>query len=93
MRIWGIIISVFLVVVFLGGYVPLAGSPLFARIDRIAGTHLLMDIHYGVFFFIYPRDSSRSESRAAEDLKNFQERPLGIDNKSKYRDLDKASQH
>jgi hypothetical protein len=91
MRNLGVVLLVFLTVTFLGGYISFWGAPVFERIDRVAGTNLLMDVHYGVFFFLYPEHGRYS--RTTTKIEDFQKQPLGFDKKKKYQELDSASQH
>ncbi len=89
MRTFAIVLAIFLVVVFLGGGVKLGGAPLFERIDYALGTDVLMDVYYGVFFFL--DKGERGYERTTEKVREFQDKPIGIDNKRKYRQLDDAS--
>ena len=91
MRTFGFVLLVFLVVVFIGGYINIGGAPIFWHIDAALGTDVLMELHHGVFFFLY--GSSSRLTHTTEKLKEFQETPLGIDKKRKYRQLDDASRY
>jgi hypothetical protein len=89
MRTLAIVLAIFLAVVFIGGAVNLGRAPLFRHIDTALGTDVLMDLHYGVFFFL--NKGEREYERTTEKVKEFQTKPIGIDNKRKYRQLDDAS--
>ncbi len=89
MRNLGVVLLVFLAVTFVGGYISFWGSPVFERVDRLAGTDLLMNVHYSVFFFLYPGEGIHSGT--ASRIEDFQKRPLGFDKKKKYEELDSAS--
>jgi hypothetical protein len=91
MRNLGVALLIFLTVTFLGGYISFWGAPVFARIDRLTGTDLLMNVHYGVFFFLYPEHGRYSRTKSTID--DFQQQPLGFDKKKKYKELDSASQY
>ncbi|HMK35102.1 MAG TPA: hypothetical protein VK463_08550 [Desulfomonilaceae bacterium] len=91
MRTFGVILMIFLVVVFVGGAIPLGKASLFERIDAAVGSDSLMTLHYRVFFFLYKGD--REVNKTGEQLKVFQDKPIGIDNKGKYRQLDDASKY
>jgi len=86
-------IVVVLLVIFIGGTVNVGNGPIFWQIDRVVGTHLLMGIHRGVFFFLYRGESTIGSGveRTGSQIKDFQERPAGIDKKGHYEKLDEAS--
>jgi hypothetical protein len=88
MRTLGIVIVIFLAVVYLGGAVNLSGAPLFAYLDSVLGVDAFMAVYYGVFFFL--QKGEREFERTTEKVRAFQERPVGIDNMQKYRQLDDA---
>lgn len=95
MRVFSVVLAVFLFVLFVGGYFNIAGKPILERLDSVFGTSSLMDLHYGVFFFVY-RGGDKLESgisRTNEGLRDFQEKPIGIDNKKNYRRLEDASKY
>jgi hypothetical protein len=92
MRSTAVILAVCLGILFVGGYFSVLGQPLFAHIDNVVGSDFLMTLHRGVFFFIYSTGKS-ALSGAGGEVDAFQRRPLGIDNKGKYRQLDDASNH
>jgi hypothetical protein len=92
MRTLALIVIIILVVVFLGGYVKFGGTPLLSRLDRVMNTTMFMDLHYLFFSFLYGNHIGAGIKSKNQDIRSFQEKPLGIDNKSKYRELEKAAQ-
>ncbi|MBI5251630.1 MAG: hypothetical protein HY912_19230 [Desulfomonile tiedjei] len=95
MRSFSLGLGIFLVVLFVGGYFNVAGAPILDRVDSVIGTSILMDLHYGVFFFVY-RGKENVESgitRTDQSLRDFQDKPIGIDNKKHYRRLEDASKN
>lgn len=95
MKWFVLVFAILFGVIFLGGAVDLGSRPLFGHIDAILGTNALMSVHYGIFSFMYRGEDSTSEglSRSQDDIEEFSERPLGIDNKKKYRELKDASDY
>lgn len=91
MRTLGIVLAIFLAVVYVGGAVNLGGASLFERLDTVLGMDAFMALHYGVFFFL--QKGEREIERTTEKVREFQERPVGIDNKGKYRQLEEAGKH
>jgi hypothetical protein len=91
MRTFAIALAIFLVVLFIGGAVNLGRAPLFEHLDTALGTDALMDLHHGVFFFL--NKGGREYERTSERVKEFQDKPIGIDNKRKYRQLDDAAKN
>jgi len=89
-----IVVCIVVAVMFLGGAVNIGGAPVFGHIDNFLGVHALMNAHRSVFFFLHKgQEVLESESeRAGSTVNEFQERPVGIDNKGKYRQLDEAAQ-
>lgn len=84
-------LAIFLLVVFAGGYFTVQGESLFSRIDSALRTDLLMDLHHGIFFFVY---RGKDKIRATEDgLTTFQEAPLGFDKKKQYKRIEDASKY
>lgn len=95
MREFSIGLLIFLVVLFAGGYFNVRGAPILDRVDSLLDTTMLMDLHHGVFFFVY-RGTDKLEhgvSGADRKLNDFQERPIGIDNKKHYRRLNDAANY
>jgi hypothetical protein len=92
MRSTAVVLAVCLGVLFAGGYFSILGQPVFAHIDDIVGSSFLMTLHRGVFFFLYSKGKA-AISAPAGSVDEFQRRPLGIDNKGKYRQLDDASRN
>lgn len=95
MKVFIIVLAVVLAVIFVGGSVNLGGDSIFGHIDSALGTSVLTRIHAAVFFFL---DSGRDQideelTQTGEDLREFEERPIGIDNKKKYKQLDDASKY
>lgn len=95
MRELSIVLAISIVILFVGGYFNVAGAPILEHIDSLLGTSVLMDLHRGVFFFVYRGgDAVKSEySRTDRKLRDFQEQPLGFDKKKEYKKLDKASDY
>jgi hypothetical protein len=84
-----------LVVIFVGGSLRVGGDSIFGHIDSVVGAPVLTGIYRTVFFFLYKGVAAvESEvSETNEELKEFQERPLGIDKQKTYRQLDDAAKH
>ena len=93
MRTAVVVIVIILAIVLLGGIVNLGGAPIFRHIDSVLGTNVLMTAHNTVFFFLHRAQQRIEEqsSMAGEELKKFQEEPLGIETKGRYQKLDDAS--
>jgi len=93
MRVFACVLAVFLALLFIGGYFSIAGKPILAHLDSALGTRSLMDLHHLVFFFVYRGTDELKTGviRTDRGLKDFQEKPAGIDNKQHYRKLDEAS--
>jgi hypothetical protein len=93
MRTAVVVIVIILAIVLLGGVVNLGGAPIFRHIDSVLGTNVLMTAHNTVFFFLHRAQQRIEEqsSMAGEELKKFQEEPLGIETKGRYQKLDDAS--
>jgi hypothetical protein len=95
MRGLSLVLAISLAILFVGGYFNVAGAPILERIDSLLGTSVLMDLHYGVFFFVYRGEQAVKSgySKTDRDLRDFQEKPLGFNKKSEYKKLDKASDY
>ncbi len=95
MRNTSLILAVSLAILFVGGYFSIAGSPILEHVDSLLGTSILMDLHRGVFFFVYRGENAvrSGYTRTDRELRDFQQRPLGFDKKKQYRTLDKASDY
>jgi len=93
MRTAVVVIVIILAIVLLGGIVNLGGAPILRHIDSVLGTNVLMTAHNTVFFFLHRAQQRIEEqsSMAGEELKKFQEEPLGIETKGRYQKLDDAS--
>jgi hypothetical protein len=93
MRTAIVVIVIILAIVLLGGVINLGGAPIFRHIDSVLGTNVLMTAHNTVFFFLHRAQQRIEEqsSMAGEELKKFQEEPLGIETKGRYQKLDDAS--
>jgi hypothetical protein len=93
MRTLIIVVLAVLVVIFLAGTLNVGGASIFQRLDSMLGTDAFMDLHDSIFFFLYrARDHADSElSRAKSDLRKFEEKPAGIDNKGYRRKIDNVS--
>jgi hypothetical protein len=52
MRIFSVVLAIFLAVLFVGGFFSIGGKPVLERMDSVFGTTSLMGLHYGVFFFV-----------------------------------------
>ncbi len=93
MRVFIVVLVVVLGVIFVGGAFSIGGDSIFGHIDSVLGISALSSLHNSVFFFLY-RGSDRLEdglSKTGEDLREFEERPIGIDNKRKYKQLNDAA--
>ncbi len=86
------VVVIVLAIVFVGGALNIGGRPLFGHMDRILGTHVFMNAHRSCFFFLYrgQRSMDAGVDRTKSDMKEFGERPIGIDKKKQYRDLNEA---
>jgi hypothetical protein len=93
MRTAIVVIVIVLAIVLLGGVVNLGGAPIFSRIDAVLGTNVLMTAHDTLFFFLHTAHQRIEDesSRANKELKEFQEKPIGIDTKGRYKRLDDAA--
>jgi hypothetical protein len=93
MRAAIVVIVIILAIVLIGGVVNLGGAPIFRHIDSVLGTNVLMTAHYTLFFFLHSAQQRVEEesARANKELKDFQEKPIGIDKKGHYQKLDEAS--
>jgi hypothetical protein len=93
MRTAIVVIAIILALVLLGGVVNLGGAPIFRHIDSVLGTNVLMTAHNTLFFFLHRAQQRIEEqsSRAGEELEKFQEEPIGIDTKGRYKKLDDAA--
>ena len=93
MRSVVIVVVVLGVIIFLGGKVNIGGAPLFAHLDAVLGSDLFMGIHDGLFGFM-----ERGQGKGVDSLRGvgdkideFGKKPLGIDQRKKYRQLNDAS--
>jgi hypothetical protein len=95
MRTIIVALVIVLVVIFVGGSLRVGGDSIFGHVDSVVGAPVLTGIYRTLFFFLYKGVTTvESEvSKTSEDLKEFQERPLGIDKKKTYRQLDDAAKH
>ncbi len=93
MRAFVAVIVIVLAIILIGGVVNVGGAPIFGRIDSLLGTHILMKAHNSVFFFLHRvKDTVGSEASSVKTkVKDFETKPLGIDNKSRYQQLDDAA--
>jgi len=92
MRTLIIVVLAALAIIFVAGTLNIGGAPIFYHLDSMLDTNVFMDLHDSIFFFVYSaRDRADSElSRAKSGLRKFEEKPLGIDNKSYQRKIDSA---
>jgi len=88
-----VVLVVVLAVIFVGGAIPVGGNSLFGHIDSVLGITALTSLHNSVFFFLYRGKDSIDEgfTKTGEELREFEQRPIGIDKKKKYRQLDEAA--
>ena len=88
-----ITVIVILLVIFVGGAVPLGGASLFERIDSLIGTNALMGLHYATFWIIYRGEATPGSgiTRTEKDIRQFEEAPVGFDKKKTYKKLDEAA--
>ncbi len=93
MRTFVAVIVIVLAIILIGGVVNVGGAPIFSRIDSLLGTNILMKAHNTVFFFLHRVKSTvDTEASSVETgVKGFQAKPLGIDNKGRYRQLNDAA--
>jgi hypothetical protein len=93
MRAAIVVIVIILAIVLLGGVVSLGGAPIFRHVDSVLGADVLMTAHNTVYFFLHRAQQRIEEqsSKTGEDLRKFQEEPLGIETKGRYKKLDDAS--
>jgi hypothetical protein len=93
MRTAIVVIVIIIAIVLLGGVVNLGGAPIFRHIDSVLGTNVLMTAHNTLFFFLHRAQQRIEEqsSKAGEELEKFQEEPIGIDTKGRYKKLDDAA--
>ncbi|MEW6347879.1 MAG: hypothetical protein AB1646_02360 [Thermodesulfobacteriota bacterium] len=95
MRTFITVVVIVLAIVFVGGALNLGGRPLFGHMDRILGTQAFMKIHRSCFFFLYRGHGTMDAGvdKTKSDLDEFGKRPIGIDRKKQYEDLDEASKN
>lgn len=95
MRAALVIILVVVVILLLGGAINIGSQPLFGHMDSMLGTNLFMDLHMAVFSFIHGGSDTveREFENADSEIEEFSERPIGIDKKKKYKQLDEASDY
>jgi len=93
MRAFIFVLVVVLALIFVGGGVPIGRDTIFGHIDSMLGTTALMNLHHAVFSLLYRGEETLESGvvKTDRDVKEFQERPIGIDNKGKYRLLDEAA--
>lgn len=94
MRVVIVIVSVILLVIFLGGAVKLGKAPLFGHIDSALGTDALMNLHYTIFSILYRGEDSAGEfgANTRSDIDNMAKK-AEFGKREKYKRLDKASQY
>ncbi|MDQ7782833.1 MAG: hypothetical protein RDU20_08135 [Desulfomonilaceae bacterium] len=90
-----IVLVVVIAVIFVGGAFPIGGDSIFGHIDSLLGISAFTGLHHTVFFFLHRGTERIGEglTKTGEDLREFEKRPAGIDNKRKYRQLDEASRY
>ncbi|MFH0823444.1 MAG: hypothetical protein V2B18_11890 [Pseudomonadota bacterium] len=95
MRYVIIIVVSLLAVVFVGGALDIGRAPIFAHLDSALGTNVLMNLHYSVFYFLYGDIGTVGVKieDTEKGVRDFQEKPIGIDNKGKYKQLDEAGKN
>jgi len=88
-----VVLVVLLVVIFVCGAFPVGGNSIFGHIDSVLGITALTSLHQSVFFFLYRGKDRVDEglTKTGTDLREFEQRPIGIDNKRKYKQLDEAA--
>lgn len=88
-----ITVIVILLVIFVGGAVPLGGASLFEHIDSVLGVDALMRVHYATFWLLYRGEASPGSgiSRTRKDIQDFEKAPVGFDKQKTYRKLDEAA--
>jgi hypothetical protein len=93
MRTLIIVVLAVLAIIFVAGTLNIGGAPIFYHLDSMLDTDLFMDLHDSIFFFVY-RWKDRADSgisRTKSDLRKFEEKPAGIDNKGYQRKIDNVS--
>jgi hypothetical protein len=93
MRTLIIVVLAALAIIFVAGTLNVGGEPIFQRLDSMLGADVFMDLHDSIFFFVY-RWKDRADSglsRAKGDLRKFEEKPVGIDNKAYQRKIEGVS--
>jgi amino acid permease len=95
MKVVIIVLVVVLAVIFVGGSLTIGGDSIFGHIDSALGTNVLTGLYSTLFFFLYRGTETVEEGVAetGEDLREFEQRPIGIDNKRKYKQLNDAAQY
>lgn len=95
MKVFVAVLVVVLAVIFIGGAFPVGGNSIFGHIDSVLGITALTSLHHSVFFFLYRGSEGIEEglTKTGSDLREFEQRPVGIDNKRKYRQLDDAARY
>jgi hypothetical protein len=88
-----ITVVVILLVIFLGGAVPLGGASLFEHIDSVLGVNALMSVHYATFWLLYrgEADTGSGITRTKKDIEQFEKAPVGFDKHKTYKKLDEAA--
>jgi len=88
-----VVVCIIVAVIFLGGAVSIGGAPVFGHIDRLLKTDVLMNVYRTAFFFFYSAEESVESGleRTDSKLREFQERPAGIDKKEKDKQLEDAT--
>ncbi|MBI5568783.1 MAG: hypothetical protein HY914_02460 [Desulfomonile tiedjei] len=94
MRIAMVIVVLVLAIIFFGGAVKLGSAPLFGHIDRVLGTTVLMELHYGVFSMIYRGERAvGQEYQKTRGTVDELEKKAEFGKTQKARQLERAGQH
>jgi len=95
MKAFIIILIAVLAVLFVGGAIQVGGDSLLGHVDSALGITGFTDLYYTVFFFMRKGiESVELEYRKTDqELRDFQDKPLGFDKKKAYRQLDDAAQY
>jgi hypothetical protein len=94
MRIVIVIAAVMLALIFFGGAVQLGSASLFGHIDRVLGTTVLMDLHYGLFSMIYRGESAVGQGyQRSRGTVDELEKKAEFGKTQKYKQLDRAGQY
>lgn len=95
MKAFIIILIAVLALLFVGGAIRVGGDSLLGHVDSTLGITGFTDLYDTVFFFMRRGIESveHEYKKTDQELKDFQDKPLGFDKKKTYRRLDDASKY